>query len=64
MGTKNNPKNRKAVTKKQHNGKDIEPIMYYGVHAGHGKYMAVKYAGSTQMILDNSGKPLQWEEVA
>jgi len=63
MGTKNNPKNRKAVEKKKHNGKDIEPIMYHGVHAGHGKYMAAKYSGSTQIVVDTSGKPLQWEEV-
>ncbi len=63
MGTKNNPKNRKAVEKKKHNGKDIEPILYHGVHAGHGKYMAAKYAGTAQLIVDQNNKPLQWEEL-
>lgn len=65
MGTKNNPKNRgKAIEKKKFNGKEIEPVYYYGVHAGHGKYMAAKYAGSTQLVLDSANKPMQWEEVA
>ncbi len=65
MGTKNNPKNRKAVEKKKYNGKDIEPVLYHGVNAGHGKYMAAKYAGSSAAVLisDSSGKPLQWEEL-
>ncbi len=64
MGTKNNPKNRvKNVEKKKFNGKEIEPVYYYGVHAGHGKYMAAKYAGSTQLAVDSSQKPLQWDEI-
>jgi hypothetical protein len=64
MGTKNNPKNRvKAAEKKKHNGKDIEPVYYYGVHAGHGKYMAAKYAGSSQIVADNDNKPLQWDQI-
>ena len=64
MGTKNNPKNRvKAIEKKKFNGKDIEPVYYYGVHAGHGKYMAAKYAGTTQLVAHASGKPLNWDEV-
>ncbi len=64
MGTKNNPKNRvKAQEKKKHNGKDVEPVFYHGVHAGHGKYMAAKYAGTTQLAVNQAGKPLQWEEI-
>ncbi len=64
MGTKNNPKNRvKAVEKKKFNGKDIEPIYYYGVHAGHGKYMAAKYAGSAQLAVDSKDRPLPWDEI-
>ena len=63
MGTKNNPKNRKAVAKKQYNGKEIEPILYHGVHAGHGKYMAAKYAGSSQLAVDSNDKPLCWDEI-
>jgi hypothetical protein len=64
MGTKNNPKNRKAVEKKKFNGKDIEPIYYYGVHGGHGKYMAARYAGSSELVVDKAGKPMNWDEVA
>ncbi len=65
MGTKNNPKNRvKSVEKKKHNGKEIEPVYYYGVHAGHGKYMAAKYVGTTTgLVVDDSGRPLNWDQV-
>lgn len=64
MGTKNNPKNRvKAVEKKKHNGKDVEPVYYYGVHAGHGKYMSAKYAGTAQLVVASDNKPLQWNEI-
>lgn len=63
MGTKNNPKNRvKNVEKKKFNGKDVEPAYYHGVHAGHGKYMAAKYAG-TQQLVAVEGKPIQWDEL-
>lgn len=66
MGTKNNPKNRvKNLEKKKFNGKEIEPVYYYGVHAGHGKYMAAKYAGAgIQLVVDSSNRPMQWEEIA
>lgn len=64
MGTKNNPKNRgKAIKKKMYNGKEVEPVLYAGGHAGHGKYIAAKYAGTAQIISDASGKPLPWEQV-
>lgn len=64
MGTKNNPKNRvKNLDKKKHNGKDVDPVLYHGVHAGHGKYMAAKYAGTSQLVTNEAGKPLQWEEI-
>ncbi len=63
MGTKNNPKNRaKASEKKKHDGKELEPILYYGIHSGHGKYVAAKYAGSTNIVCDESGKPVPWAE--
>ena len=39
-------KPRKNLEKKKHEGKDVEPVYYHGVHAGHGKYMAAKYAGT------------------
>lgn len=65
MGTKNNPKNRaKAIEKKKFDGKEVEPAYYYGVHAGHGKYMAFKYAGTSELVLDKNNKPLSWEEVS
>lgn len=65
MGTKNNPKNRKAVEKKTFNGKEVEPILYHGVNAGHGKYIAAKYAGAgaPNLVVDEAGKPLQWEQL-
>ena len=64
MGTKNNPKNRgKAEKKKTHNGKEVEPILYVGSHAGHGKYIAAKYSGSTQMAVAADGKPLAWDDI-
>lgn len=63
MGTKNNPKNRvKNIEKKKYKGKDVEPVFYYGVHAGHGKYMSAKYAGSSQLAVDETGKPINWDE--
>ncbi len=64
MGTKNNPKNRAVkAEKKKYNGKEIEPAYYYGVHAGHGKYMAAKFSGSANLVSDKSGKPLGWKAV-
>ena len=64
MGTKNNPKNRgKVIEKKKHNGKEVEPVLYVGNHAGHGKYIAGKYAGTANLIADKSGKPLPWESI-
>lgn len=64
MGTKNNPKNRvKNVEKKKFNGKEVEPVYYYGVHAGHGKYMAAKFAGSAQLVTDSAQRPMQWDEI-
>lgn len=65
MGTKNNPNNRsKGAEKKQHNGKEVEPVYYYGVRAGGGKYMAAKYAGSTELAMSSENKPLQWDEIS
>ena len=64
MGTKNNPKNRaKNIEKKKFKGKEIEPIYYYGVGAGHGKYMAAKYISTTQLVLGADNVPLQWSQL-
>jgi len=64
MGTKNNPKNRaKNIEKKKFNGKEVEPIYYYGVGAGHGKYMAAKYISTTQLVLGADNVPLQWSQL-
>ncbi len=63
MGTKNNPKNRvKNLDKRKFNDREIEPAYYYGVHAGHGKYMAAKYVGTTELVVNAEQKPLQWNE--
>lgn len=64
MGTKNNPSNRKVVEKKKFNGKEVVPILYHGINAGHGKYIAAKYVGAgMEIIMNASGRPLQWEEI-
>ena len=64
MGTKNNPKNRaKAVEKKSHDGKELDPILYYGIHSGHGKYIAARYSGTANLVSDNNGKPVPWDEL-
>ena len=65
MGTKNNPKNRaKNIEKKKFKGKEIEPIYYYGVRVGHGKYMAAKYIGTTKLVfLPNVTSPAEWSQL-
>lgn len=63
MGTKNNPKNRGLGSKKQYNGKDVEPIMYYGKAHGNGNYLAVKYSKTSDVIMDESGKPMKWDTI-
>ncbi len=65
MGTKNNPKNRtKVIKKREYNGKEIEPIFYYGKHSGHGNYMAARYIGTNDLALDEKQAPLPWKKVA
>jgi hypothetical protein len=64
MGTKNNPKNRvKNVEKKKFNDKEIEPIYYHGAHANHGNYMAAKYSGTFELVVDNEKKPIPWGDI-
>ena len=64
MGTKNNPKNRvKSTEKKKHNGKEVDPILYCGAHAGHGKYISAKYSGTTNLVLDDNKKPIAWDNI-
>jgi len=61
MATKNNPKNRgKISTKKQFNGKDIEPIL---VVDNGTKYMGAKYSKTTNVICDDKGSPIPWQKV-
>jgi len=40
--SKNARKNKQVAVKKKFDGKEIDPIFYYGVHAGHGKYVSAK----------------------
>lgn len=64
MGTKNNPKNRaKNIEKKKFKGKEVEPVYYYGVRVGHGKYMAAKYAGTSQLVLNSDERPIPWDQL-
>lgn len=64
MGTKNNPKNRGVKKEgKKIDNKEIEPVLYHGVHAGHGKYIAAKFSGSGQLVLDAHKRPVQWDQV-
>lgn len=70
MGTKNNPKNRTKDIKKKtffdkKNNKEVEvdAIYYYGVHAGHGKYMAAKNSSSGDLIADEAGKPIPYDQI-
>lgn len=64
MATKNNPKNKGlSGGKKFVNGKEVEPIKYIGTYAGHGKYMAAKFAKTTEIVLDQSGKPVAWNSI-
>jgi hypothetical protein len=64
MGTKNNPKNRGAEgEKKKYKGKELEPVLYYGKHAGHGKYMTARFVKTNEMVCDKNGKPMAWDEI-
>lgn len=64
MASKNNPKNKGlSGGKKFQNGKELEPIMYVGVHAGHGKYIATKYAKTNDILFDANGKPIAWSSI-
>jgi hypothetical protein len=64
MATKNNPKNKGlAGNKKFLNGKELEPIMYYGTYQGNGKYMAAKYSKTTDILLDEKGIPVKWDSI-
>ena len=64
MATKNNPKNKGvAGNVKKYNGKDIEPVMYNGMHIGYGKYLSAKYLKTNEIILDSNGKPVLWDDI-
>ncbi|MDA0902561.1 MAG: hypothetical protein O3B09_04035 [Proteobacteria bacterium] len=64
MGTKNNPKNRaKAAEKKKHNSKEVDPVLYHGTNAGHGKYISAKYSGTTDLVVDGNGRPIPWDNI-
>jgi hypothetical protein len=61
--SKNSRKNKQMAVKKQFDGKDIDPIFYYGTHSGHGKYVSAKFSGTKTMVCDESGKPVIWDQV-
>jgi hypothetical protein len=61
--SKNARKNKQVNEKKKFNDKEVDPIFYYGVHAGHGKYVSAKFSGTSNLVTDENGKPLPWEEI-
>lgn len=61
--SKNSRKNKQIDVKKQFNGKDVDPILYYGVHVGHGKYVSAKFSGTSDLVCDEAGKPLSWDHI-
>jgi hypothetical protein len=63
MGTKNNPKNRAVAKKRKFQGKEVEPVYYYGRYAGHGNYVAAKYSGSTNLVVNSNNEPMQWKQL-
>jgi hypothetical protein len=70
MGTKNNPKNRTKEVKLKTffdkvSNKNIEvsPVLYYGVHAGHGKYIAARNIASGDLVIDDSSKPIPYDQI-
>jgi hypothetical protein len=65
MATKNNPKNKgQSGNKKFFNGKELEPIMYYGNYLGLGKYMSAKYTKTTEIVLDANSVPVKWDALS
>ena len=64
MGSKNNPKNRTGSDKKKmYNGKEVEPIVFYDTEKKK-KYISVKYAKTSDIILDDKGNPIKWDDIA
>ncbi|MDR1498906.1 MAG: hypothetical protein LBS34_01285 [Rickettsiales bacterium] len=63
MGTKNNPKNRGTSEKKKvWNDKEVEPIMIIDTERGE-KFLAVKIAKSSELVLGENGNPLKWDSI-
>lgn len=60
--SKNNPANRGKHQAKTYNSKKVKPALYIGVHASHGKYMAVQYEDGS-LAIDNAGRPLMWDAI-
>jgi hypothetical protein len=61
--SKNSRKNKQVAVKKKFNDKEVEPILYYGVHAGHGKYISAKFTGTSNLVCDDGGKPVIWDQI-
>lgn len=63
MGSKNNPKNRGAESKKKNfNGKEVEPVVFYDTEKKI-KYVSAKVSKSTEVICDKDGNPIRWDEI-
>jgi hypothetical protein len=59
--SKNNPENRGQVTKlREHQGKTVKPVLYFGKHQGHGNYIAAAYE-TGDLVVDAYGRPIPYQ---
>lgn len=62
--TKNNPNARRgALEKRVYKGMELEPVKYYGKHVGQANYVAARQAKTNNIITDENGVPLRWENI-
>lgn len=63
VSSKNNPDKRVKQEGKSYNGKVVKPVLYIGKHAGHGKYIAIQFSDTGDMVLDKNNKPVMWDSI-
>jgi hypothetical protein len=63
-GSKNNIENRGTAAKlREINGKQVKPVEYRGANLGHGNYIAAMYVDSGQLVRDQKGKPIPYQQI-